>query len=61
VVIVSCGGTVAVVRSEICPYPILKGASFDGIYHASKRIDLPANWNRLVEKYQDIKPTYALY
>ena len=51
----------AVVRSEICPYPILKGASFDGIYHASKRIDLPANWNRLVEKYQDIKPTYALY
>jgi hypothetical protein len=32
-----------------------------GITFASKKIGLPPNWNQLVEKYKDIKPTYALY
>jgi hypothetical protein len=26
-----------------------------------KKIDLPANWDNLVKKYQDVVPTYARY
>ena len=27
----------------------------------TKRIELPANWDKLVEKYRDIVPTYVRY
>jgi len=37
---------------------LFMGGSQPTIEWVTKRVKLPANWNRLVAKYKDIKPTY---
>jgi hypothetical protein len=32
-----------------------------GGWRVTKKIELPANWNKLVQKYKDVVPTYAIY
>ena len=37
------------------------GAIVTGRGSTTAKIELPANWNKLVAKYKNIVPTYALY
>ena len=40
---------------------LLAGASPPGHGWMTKKVELPANWSKLVEKYKDVVPTYVLY
>ena len=37
---------------------LLMGGSQPTIEWVTKRVKLPSNWNKLVAKHKDIKPTY---
>ncbi len=37
------------------------GAVHEGMDWVTKKVELPANWDKLVEKYKNIVPTYARY
>ena len=34
---------------------------YRGFGHNSKKINLPANWDKLIAKYKNIVPTYVMY
>jgi len=37
------------------------GEQFKGGDRVTKKVELPANWHKLVEKYKNIVPTYVRY
>lgn len=40
---------------------LFAGAWLKGADWVTKRVELPANWDKLVKKYKDLVPTYTLY
>ena len=40
---------------------LVQGGMAEGMDWVTKKLELPANWDKLVKKYKDIVPTYARY